>query len=216
MPTSTRRGNGSVAEPVARSPIAPAGPTGTRGAWEVSSAHSKAALRLADMTALSKVLVRGAPGEVAPLLCEHLRARREDGSLIVGTGPDSWLVLAPTGRSDAVSEMIASRLRGCTSLVTVIDVTHGSVVLRLSGESARRALEKVCAIDLSDRATPNGSSFRSRVAAVVSTVVRDDVDGDPSYLIVSDRSSGQFLFDALADAGQEFGIGLTGYPEQEI
>ena len=39
-------------------------------------------------------------------------------------------------------------------------------------------------------------------------VARNDVDGDdaPSYLIFCDRSFGQYLFDALIDAGDEFGL----------
>ena len=39
-------------------------------------------------------------------------------------------------------------------------------------------------------------------------MIRADVDGMPSYLLVSDRSFGQYLFDALLDAGDEFGIGV--------
>jgi heterotetrameric sarcosine oxidase gamma subunit len=95
-------------------------------------------------------------------------------------------------------------------------MTHGSVVLRLSGADAHRVLEKLCAIDLSDRSTPNGSCFRSSVARLRCTVVRDDLGQERSYLIESDRSSGQYLFDAVLDAGAEFAIEVDGYPDKEI
>ena len=48
------------------------------------------------------------------------------------------------------------------------------------------------------------------------TVARDDLGGERSYLIESDRSSGQYLFDAICDAGAEFAIQVDGYPDKEI
>ena len=62
----------------------------------------------------------------------------------------------------------------------------------------------------SDAAAPEGTSFRSAVARVLTLVVRDDHDGVRSYLLQSDRSSAQYLFDILLDAGEEFGIGVSG------
>lgn len=205
----------SEGAPVARSPIVQAEPGRQVSDWRVSAASSKAALRLNDVTALSKVLVRGRPEEVAGLLCEHRRTRRNDGTLILGSGPDSWLLLGAPGRAADISASATALLEGCGSLVSVIDVTHGNIVLRLSGEMSVRALEKLCAINLADSVTPDHSCFRSRLAGVVCTVARDDDDGGRSYLICSDRSSGQYFFDALLDAGREFGIDVTGYPETE-
>ncbi len=72
-------------------------------------------------------------------------------------------------------------------------------------------MAKICAVDLRDAVTPNGAAFRTQVAHVVTDIVRDDLDGALSYLLQCDRSSGQFLFDALLDAGREFGIGVDGF-----
>ena len=55
------------------------------------------------------------------------------------------------------------------------------------------------------------SAFRSSVAKIVTDVVRDDVDGAPSYLLHCERSSGQYLFDVLVDAGDEFGLEVAGF-----
>jgi hypothetical protein len=46
---------------------------------------------------------------------------------------------------------------------------------------------------------------------VVTDVVRDDRDGAASYLLHFERSSGQFLFDALLDAGREFDVDVGGF-----
>jgi hypothetical protein len=42
-------------------------------------------------------------------------------------------------------------------------------------------------------------------------VVRDDSDGEISYLLHCDWSSGQYLFDVLIDAGDEFGTEVDGF-----
>ncbi len=44
-------------------------------------------------------------------------------------------------------------------------------------------------------------------------VVRDDLTGIPSYLLHCERSSGQYLFDALIEAGSEHGIDVDGLRE---
>jgi heterotetrameric sarcosine oxidase gamma subunit len=82
---------------------------------------------------------------------------------------------------------------------------------RLTGPDAARALATLCAIDLRDRVTPDGAAFRSMVANVSTDVVRDDVDGVASYLLHCERTSGQYLFDALLDACAEFGGDVNGF-----
>jgi heterotetrameric sarcosine oxidase gamma subunit len=87
--------------------------------------------------------------------------------------------------------------------------------MRITGARAADLLAKVCGIDLSEEVTPDGAAFRSSVAKLVTDVVRD---GDRSYLLHCERSSGQYLFDALVDAGDEFGIEVDGFvaPEQLV
>jgi heterotetrameric sarcosine oxidase gamma subunit len=211
----------SVRSPIARSPITPKEPLRSHHGWEVSGARSSAALRLADLTPLAKALVRAAPSSEAgrQLDCAFGSTRRDtDGSLMIGAGPDEWLVLSPAGVRAAVISNLEAAGEGAPDgkLVTVIDMTHGSIVLRLAGADSHRVLEKLCAIDLSDAVTRNGSSFVSSVARLRCTVVRDDLGPERSYLIESDRSSGQYLFDAIRDAGAEFAIEVDGYPDKEI
>ena len=81
----------------------------------------------------------------------------------------------------------------------------------MTGANAPRLLEKVCAIDLDDRSTPDGSAFRSSVAKLVTDVVREDDVGVRSYWLHCEWSSGQFLFDALLDAGNEFDAEVDGW-----
>ena len=201
--------------PVALSPIQPVPPTEIRDGWVVSKVHSHAALRIADRTPLTKVLVRASPhgGVAAHLGVPFGRARRrEDGVLVIGSGPDEWLLLSPPQTFAVVTASLDTL---DDDLVSVLDLTHGEALMRLSGTAAHDVLAKVCAVDLSDAVTPSGATFRSSVANVASVVIRDDVrtsDGTGrSYLLQCERSFGQYLFDTLLDAGRELQIEVDGF-----
>ncbi len=220
---------------LARSPIAPASPVVVHDGWEVSGRRAEAALTLTDCTPLTKVQMR-APigGQAAAVLGVGFgRAERAGwagkhtaGTLVVGSGPGEWLLLAapgPPGRAQELGpDAIAAQAPG--ESVTWVDQTHGRALVRLSGPQSPGLLAKLCGIDLDDDITPDGSAFRTSVAALATDVIRDDLPGGPgqsgpggstgrtrSYLLHCERSSGQYLFDALLRAGAEFGIDIDGF-----
>jgi heterotetrameric sarcosine oxidase gamma subunit len=209
-----------VSDPLARSPIRPPEPLIVLAGWEVSGRRAAGALTLTDCTPLAKVLLRApAGGQGATELGAPLgRARRnEAGVLVVGSGPGEWLLIAPPGQAaDVVARLddLAGRVRG--EAVSVTDLTHGRALMRLTGQNAAQVLSAVCGIDLSDAVTPDGAAFRSSVAALATDVIRDDVAGVRSYLLHCERSSGQYLFDALLSAGRDLGIEIDGFVAPEI
>jgi heterotetrameric sarcosine oxidase gamma subunit len=180
--------------------------------WEVSVHRSTADLRITDCTLLAKVLVRASEdGAMAHALGVRFGrvARDEHGILVVGSGPGEWLLLAPPGTASEVAERVEATQDG--ELVSVVDLTHARALMRIGGDRTPDLLSKVCGIDLSDDVTPDGAVFRSSVAKLVTDVVRDDRNGVRSCLLHCDRSYGQYLFDALLDAGAEFGIEVEGF-----
>ena len=198
--------------PVARSPIAPAAPVTVEHGWEISARRTSASLRIMDCTPLAKVLVRAsADGAVARMLAVPFRraARDEHETLVVGSGPGEWLLLAPPGAAEAVIKRVLEVPD--ENLVSVFDATHGRALMRITGARAADLLAKVCGVDLSEEVTPDGTAFRSSVAKLVTDIVRDDHGGERSYLLHCERSSGQYLFDALMDAGEEFGAEVDGF-----
>ena len=195
---------------LARSAIRSEGDVILRAGWEVSTSRSASGLTLADQSPLAKVLVRAGPdGRVASRLAVPFgrAVRDEHHTLVIGSGPGEWLLLADVGTPAEVAARVDPSDHG---LVSVLDVTHGRALMRLSGAAAAGVLGKVCAIDLSEGVTPNLTAFRSSVATLTTDVVRDDVGTTPSYLLHCERSSGQYLFDVLLDAGREFGIERDG------
>ena len=197
------------AAPLARSPISPAPPVAVEHRWEISARRSNADLRITDCTPLAKILVLASTDSEALGVPFGHAARDEHGTLVVGSGPGEWLLIAPPGSALEVSRRVQEVPD--EEMVSVFDATHGRALMRISGAATVALLSKVCAVDFADAVTPNGAAFRSSVAKLVTDVVRDDQDGERSYLLHCERSSGRYLFDALIDAGDEFGIEVDGF-----
>ncbi len=206
--------------PVARSPIAPAPPVLVRAGWEVSGCRSDAPLTITDCTPLAKVQLK-APwngGAAKALGVPFGRAGRDgpDGDwLAVGSGPREWLVLAPPGAAAAAA--VASWLDTVAAdsapeeFVSVVDLTHGRALMRITGPDAAELMARLCGADLHDDMAPDGAALRAPVAGVATDIIRDDRAGVPSYLLHCERSSGQYLFGALVSAGESLGIGVDGF-----
>jgi len=205
-----------VFDVVARSPIAPAPPVVKADGWEVSGARATGELTLTDCSPLTKIQVRAPIGgqAAAALGVRFGRAARDAaGRLVVGSGPGEWLLLAAPGRQADFDPDA-----GPGESVSWVDQTHGRALMRLSGAAAPRVLAKLCGIDLSEDITPDGAAFRTSLAALATDVIRDDLPGLPglpgptrSYLLHCERSSGQYLFDAMLRAGAEFGLEIDGF-----
>jgi len=218
--------------PIIRSPIKPAPPIALIEGWEVSTRKSTAPLRISDCTPYTKVLVRSeANSDMANALgVSYGRAvRNERGTLVVGSGPGEWLLIS---NSSTAAQIIAAKVLDSKhgDLTTIRDITHGGVLIRLTGRDATRLMAKLCPMNFAEKVTPHGTAFRSSVAKLATTVIRDDLETRlddvtyddrsatsdqsgriPSYLLHGDRSAGQYLFDCLIDAGNEFGVDVEGF-----
>ena len=210
------RSPSTVGRPVARSPVRPAPPISLRGNWEVSARRSSAQLRLTDLSALAKINVKDtSAGSASERLGAFGQARRwPSGNLVIGEAPGEWMVLGPSGREERLAAEVEAA--STDTFTTLTDLTHGYAVMRLTGRAARTVLSKLCAVDLSGRSAPNGNAVRTSLAGIVAGIVRDDLEEELSFLCYCERSSGQYLFDVLLDAGAEFAVDVDGYPEKEI
>jgi heterotetrameric sarcosine oxidase gamma subunit len=182
--------------------------------WEISRAASRSGLNLSDETARAKVLVKSSPGGQPPVRVTATLGRAvrlPDDVLEVGSGPGEWMLLGPPGSADRLFARRSDVEVGAGRAGAVVDLTHAMACLRLDGRASTATLAKVCAVDLSDAASPNGKALRSSVAKVVTDVIRDDTAAGPSYLLLCDRSFAQYLFDSLLDAGTEWGIDVVGF-----
>jgi sarcosine oxidase, subunit alpha len=164
-----------------------------------------AELTLTDCSPTAKVLIHANPsGALADRLAVPFgRSRRDDdGTLILRVRPAQWLLFGDAGRARELVEHWEAAATGTDEFVSVIDVTSGRTLLRLTGESSPALLAKICALDLATAA--DGSALRSSVAKVNAEIVRDDADGRRSYLLACERSYGRYLTEVINDAGGEF------------
>ncbi|MGH3348835.1 MAG: sarcosine oxidase subunit gamma family protein [Nocardioides sp.] len=196
-----------VAGPVARGPIATSAPVAVVAGWVVSGRRSAADLTLTDLSPLAKIAARARPdGPMGEALAGHGRE-----VLVTSVVPGEWFVLAAPGEQAAITAWLSSLAAPSDGLLTAVDLTHGRALVRLTGRRAHEVLAKECAVDLSDRGCPDGRALRTAVAGLAVDVARDDRQGVPSYLLHCERSSGQYFFDALLDAGSELGIDVDGF-----
>ena len=141
-------------------------------------------LALTDFSIVPKWRVFSGYEQVSPGTSVKL-----DERLVWSVSPGEWTVVGPAPEHDRV-----------------VDLTHVRVMFRLTGPEAPRLLAKICALDLGDQMFPNGAAARTLLAGVTTELVRDDQDGDRSFLIVPSRSFGRYVHEVLLDAGLEFGL----------
>jgi heterotetrameric sarcosine oxidase gamma subunit len=163
-------------------------------------------LALTDVSNWTKLIVRGATDTAAARQLDVTfgGSRLSGDVLVCAQRPTEWMLM---GAAAAAVADVADGLDQNGHL-NVIDHTHSRSLFRLTGSAAASVLEKVCSLDWSDAMTPNGAVVSATAAKVNCDITRHDVDGTASYLIASDRSFAQYLFDALLDAGHEFEIGV--------
>ncbi len=172
--------------PVFRSPVRGVAP------------EASAAVAVSDLSQAGKILVdAGRSGAQAPV--DFGFATRTGSGATFCVVPGQWFVVG-------TDQDPAGEPRDGASAV---DVTHVRAMFRVSGRDAARALEKLCAIDFHDRFMPDGAAVRTSVAKLACEIARLDLEGEPSYLIVTGRSFGDYLYKALLDAVGEFGGGAV-------
>ncbi len=86
------------------------------------------------------------------------------------------------------------------------DYTHGKAVLRLAGTAAPAVLSKVCGLDFYDVVFPSGRVAQTSAAKIKTLIVRFDQDQITAYYLHVNRPLGQYFWEVVWDAGQEFGL----------
>lgn len=189
---------------MANAPTSFESPVVTDYSTRSSSADSSVVLN--DGSGTTKLLIRAdADSAVAEQLAAPFGTARRAGNVLVsGQRPTEWLVL---GSAEDVKDFAAGL--STDGHVSLVDYTHSRALFKLSGAGAKATLEKICGLDWDDAMTPSGCAVSASVAKTNCDIVRFDGDrAEPSYMLACDRSFGQYLFDAILDAGDEFGIAV--------
>ena len=114
----------------------------------------------------------------------------EDGTRLIRLAPDLAFALFPHATADA-ERVVAERLKGA---VYTTDQTDVWVALALSGPNTRRALERICPIDLHPEAFGVGHAARTVMEHLGVLILRT---GDDDYLLLSASSSAKSFLHAI-------------------
>ncbi len=88
----------------------------------------------------------------------------------------------------------------------VTDFTHLRASLKLSGLAASEMLTKISGLDFHDSIFPNMQVKQSSAAKIKTLIARCDEADVSVYHLHVNRPLGQYFWDIVWDAGQEFGI----------
>lgn len=165
-------------------------------------------LVLADESHRGKLLIHGRAGEqavaalglTAPAAVGQ-SARAGDVAVYRLRADQLFINTAPGSERELLIRLARAGGDG-GDMVTVTDVTHGRAQLRLSGRRAAELLSRLCALDFHPDHFPHGAAQQTSVAKTTQLVIRDDVDGALSYLLVGARSLGAYLWATIQAAAR--------------
>jgi sarcosine oxidase, subunit gamma len=111
---------------------------------------------------------------------------------VLWLGPDEWLVTAPTEKGELV-ERLETALAGMHH--SLIDVSHGRVVLELEGIQARTVLAQAMSLDLRPRVFGPGCCAQTPLARV--PVILQQIDATPRFRIIVRASFAPYVTEWL-------------------
>lgn len=120
---------------------------------------------------------------------------------------DEVLALTGPGQAQILAEALARAPGRCAHSV---DLTSALAGVRITGPLAGLLLESITELNSSPAGFPDLRCARGKVAEVHGTLLRMDTGGLPSFDLYFGREFGEYLWDALLEAGEEYGVAPVG------
>ena len=156
------------------------------------------------------------PGRVRyGVLCGDNGTIMDDGT-VARLSDDRYFVTTTTGNVESIEEWLKWWMAGTDMKASVTNVTSGYAAINVAGPQARETLSKITDVDL---ATDRFRYMRFRegeVAGVPSMLLRIGFVGETGWEVHFPAEFGEHMWDAVMDAGREFGIAPFGLEAQRI
>jgi sarcosine oxidase subunit alpha len=192
------------------------------------------AVGIIDVSTLGKIDVRG-PGAVEfleriytgkfvglkpdrlryGLMCTEEGIILDDG-VVARLAENHFHLTTTSGGASSVYEWLTWWATAWSSEVHITDQTASYAAVNLAGPSARELLSKLTDIDVSNEAFPYMHMRRGTVTGVPAQLMRIGFVGEIGYEIHIPAEYGAHLWDALMEAGGEFGIKPFGVEAQRV
>ncbi len=156
------------------------------------------------------------PGRIRyGMLCTDSGSILDDGT-VTRLSEQRYLVTTSTTNVDTVEDWFKWWLAASTERVRVTNVTSAYAAINVAGPSARQTLAKLTDVDLSPRAFRYMRSAEGDVAGVRCLFLRVGFVGETGWELHFPAQYGEHVWDALLEAGEEFGIAPFGVEAQRI
>lgn len=139
--------------------------------------------------------IKAAFGIALPKVGMSAIAKKPKGARLLRLGADQAFVLFPCATPDAESQ-IAAKLKGA---VYTTDQTDGWCALEIYGTCARRALERICPVDLHPDVFAVDAIARTEMEHMGAIVTRTSED---TYLLLSASSSAESFLRAVKQSAE--------------
>jgi len=199
---------------------------------EAMAVHKAAGL--IDVSTLGKLIVRGPdagefldrlypnrfsnlkPGRIRYGVITSDSGRVMDDGTICRLDDDSFYVTTTSSGAGAIFDWFTWWLADWRLDVHLTDVTQGLSAINLAGPRAREIMGKVTALDCSADGFTYLDGKQAQVAGVPCLILRIGFVGEVGYEIHCPSAQGEHLWDALMDAGREFGVKPFGLEPQRL
>jgi sarcosine oxidase, subunit alpha len=199
---------------------------------EVAAVHES--LGLIDVSTLGKMVVRGP--EAAAFL-ERLYPNRfgdmklarvrygivcgDDGSIlddgtVARLSDDEYYVTTTSSGAGGMEQWFTWWNAVWKMDVQIVNVTSNVAAFNLAGPNSRTALAKLTEFDLSNEAFPYLGAGHAEIAGVPCLILRIGFVGELGYEIHFPSAAGEYFWERLMEAGEEFGVKPFGLEPQRV
>ncbi|MBH75212.1 MAG: aminomethyltransferase [Dehalococcoidia bacterium] len=149
------------------------------------------------------------------VVCSETGVILDDGT-ISRLAEDHFFVTTTTGNTESMESWFKWWSASTNDCVHITNITAGMGAVNLAGPFARDVLSKLSPIDLSNEVFGYMGNVSGLVAGVPATLMRIGFVGETGWEIHFPSEYGEYLWDSIIQAGQEFGIRPFGVEAQRI
>ena len=139
-----------------------------------------------------------------------------DDGTVARLAEDRYFVTTTSGNADVIEEWFNWWNAGAGNCAHVVNVTAAFGAVNVAGPRARETLSKLTGIDLSRRAFRYMRAVEGEVAGVPCLLLRIGFVGEAGWEVHFPAEYAEYMWDAIMEAGSEFGISPFGLEAQRI
>ena len=132
---------------------------------------------------------------------------------------DNVLLTTPAGTRSALEQLCLEKRQESSTPDTcahLTDLTSALTAIQLVGPASPELLSKLISLDLSPSQFPDLRCAQASIATVHAMLIRADIGSHLTYEIYCRRECGEYMWETLYDAGQEFGVIPFGLATQRL